>query len=235
MEITYRLEAFIWRSRRLTRRSIPFTSLWYLARGVLALTLLAGCRTEYVPDLWVKGSVLPIPMIAEFHPPLRLAPALQRGKEPFGVVAPDSTNPTAIQLRDRIESLLVEELRQARVFADLTYFAPKPDLVMTGRLDSFHERYQPHLWTYVPFVDKVVQHLHLKSHESRGEVALTLFLLKSSGEPIGSYSGRATFNESFRPTDAMPPGARLNEAFAQALRQILDAWMSEPQLHRPGS
>ncbi len=102
--------------------------------------------------------------------------------------------------------------------------------MLAGRVDSFHERYREHLWTYLPYVDTVVQYLHLKSHESRGEVAMTAYLLRPSGNTVGAYPARSTFNESFTPTDDMPPGARLNHAFADALRQILDQWMSDPNL-----
>ncbi len=40
----------------------------------------------------MKGDVRTIDAVAEFHP-LHLAPAIQRGKELFGVVAPDTDTP----------------------------------------------------------------------------------------------------------------------------------------------
>ena len=89
-----------------------------------------------------------------------------------------------------------------------------------------HEHYRPQSWArikdFVPFGGKIAQMLRLKTHVSSGEAHLTLFVLKSTGEVLGTYIGKSIFKETFTPTKEAPPGTRLNRALSEAVHQIQD-------------
>jgi hypothetical protein len=75
----------------------------------------------------------------------------------------------------------------------------------------------------------------LKSHVSSGEAALTLYVLKPNGELVGTYTGKATFRETFNPTKSVPPGARLNRALSEAVQQIRDQIVRDTQVRNVAS
>jgi hypothetical protein len=70
----------------------------------------------------------------------------------------------------------------------------------------------------------------LNTYLSSGEVQLTLMLLKPTGQLVGTYVGRAKFNEDFTPNDETKPGGRLNRAFSDALAQIRDEMLADANL-----
>jgi hypothetical protein len=84
-----------------------------------------------------------------------------------------------------------------------------------------HEHYRPQIWAQIPdiipYVGIIAQQLRIKTHVSSGEAQLTLFVLKPTGEVLGTYIGKSTFKENFNPTYDVPPGARLNRALSEAV------------------
>ena len=74
--------------------------------------------------------------------------------------------------------------------------------------------------------------LRLKTHVSSGEAHLTLFVLNSTGEVLGTYTGQSIFEETFNPTNEVPPGARLNRALSEAVHQIQDEISHDVQLRK---
>jgi len=59
----------------------------------------------------------------------------------------------------------------------MTRFDPKPDVVIVGRIDAFHEEYRPRTWTHVPILalsdavkeiqDQIVRDAQLRRLASR--------------------------------------------------------------------
>jgi hypothetical protein len=60
-----------------------------------------------------------------------------------------------------------------------------------------------------------------------------VFVLKPTGEILGTYTGQSIFKETFTPTKDVPPGARLNWALSDVVRQIQDGIVHDKQFRRP--
>jgi hypothetical protein len=209
---------------------------WFL--GFLAAAVLAGaCRgPEYRPEIAVTQARPIIDVKAEFHG-LYPAQALVSGARTYGLNAPDAKRQSPTELTAQLDQAMLEELSAAGVFSRVIGFDPKPDVVLAGRIDAFHEEYRPRAWTYVPIIDgKLLSKLlNLKTHTSTGEARLTLFVMTPEGGVIGRYEGRSAFHESFNPTDEVPPGARLNRALSEAVRDIQGQIVRDAQLRQLAS
>ncbi|HSL02815.1 MAG TPA: hypothetical protein VK901_04675 [Nitrospiraceae bacterium] len=205
----------------------------------ILIILTTGCGgPKYVPDITLKKTGSTIDAIAEFHN-LYPAYALLSGKETFGLDAPKADRAEPSELTRQVESELLKELDAAGVFSRITRFDQNPDVILSGRITALHEHYRPQTWAKIPdsipYVGMIAQLLRLKTHVSSGEAQLTLFVLKSTGEVLGTYTGQSIFKETFNPTKEVPPGARLNRALSEAVHQIQDEISHDAQLKKLAS
>ncbi len=203
----------------------------------MLVILVTGCGgPKYVPDITLTQTGPIIHAIAEFHS-LYPADALLSGKEPFGLDAPKAERIEPGELTRQVESELLKELEAAGVFSRVTRFDPHPDVILSGRITALHEHYRPQVWAkisdFVPYMGSVAQLFRMKTHVSSGEAKLTVFVLKPTGEILGTYTGRSTFKETFMPTKDVPPGARLNQALSDAVHQIQDEIAHDKQFRKP--
>lgn len=208
---------------------------------IFALIILAGgCSGEqkYTPNITLINTGPTIDAIAEFHN-LYPAYALLSGKETYGLNAPSVERVEPSKLTRQVEHEVLTKFDAARVFSRVTRFDPHPDIILSGRITALHEHYQPRSWTTlkdsVPYGGKMVQLFGLKTHVSSGEVHLTLFVLKSTGEVLGTYSGKSTFKETFTPIKEAPPGTLLNRALSDAVHQIQDQLSHDVALRKLAS
>jgi hypothetical protein len=192
----------------------------------LLIILFGGCAREhkYAPNLTLTKTGPTIDAVAEFH---SLYPAfeLMSGKEKYGLYASTTERVQPSELTDQVEHEILTKLDVAGVFSRITRFDPHPDVILTGRITALHEDYRSERWATmtdaVPYSGKLAQLLRLKTHVSSGEVHLTLLVLKSTGEVLGTYTGKSSFKESFTPSEAGPlPGTFLNQALSDAVHQI---------------
>ena len=202
--------------------------------GFMLVILATGCGgPRYVPDITLTQTGPIIDATAEFHN-LYPAYALLSGKESFGLDAPKAEKVEPSELTSQVESELLKELDSAGVFSRVTRFDPNPDVILSGRINALHEHYRPQIWAQIPdvipYVGIIAQLLRMKTHISSGEAHLTLFVLKPTGEVLGTYTGKSTFKETFNPTTDVPPGARLNRALSEAVHQIQDELSHDVQL-----
>jgi hypothetical protein len=207
----------------------------------MLIILASGCGGEqqYVPTITLGKTGQTIDAIAEFHN-LYPAYALLAGKETFGLDAPTAKRMEPKELVRQVEAEFLSKLDEAGIFSRITRFDPDPDLILSGRITALHEHYQPRSWAtmknLVPYGGKIAQVLRLKTHVSRGEVHLTLFVLKATGELLGTYTGKSSFNETFTPIkDEPPPGTFLNRALSEAVHQIQDALSHDAELRKLAS
>ena len=198
--------------------------------------LATGCGgPKYVPDITLTQAGPIIDAIAEFH---NLYPAysLLSGRESFGLDAPKAKRIEPSELTRQVESELLRELTVAGVFSRVARFDPNPDVILSGRITALHEHYRPQIWAQIPdvlpYVGLIAQLLRMKTHVSSGEAHLTIFVLKPTGEVLGTYTGQSSFNETFNPTNDIPPGARLNRALSEAVHQIQDEISRDIQLRK---
>ena len=69
-----------------------------------------------------------------------------------------------------------------------------------------------------------------------GRGGRTLFVLKATGEILGTYIGKSSFNETFTPTKNHPPaGTFLNRALSEAVHQIQDELSHDVELGKMAS
>lgn len=204
------------------------------------IILAGGCSGEqkYVPNITLTKTGRPIDAIAELH---NLYPVyrLLTGKETFGLDAPQAKRVDSSELVRQVEDELLTKLNEAGVFLRVTRFDPHPDVILSGQITAFHEHYRPQSWAtmkdLVPYGGKIAQLLQLKTHVSSGEVHLTLFVLKSTGEFLGTYTGKSSFKEIFAPNKNNPPGTFLNRALSEAVHQIQEGLSHDVQLRKVAS
>lgn len=203
------------------------------------LVILAnGCGGEqkYVPNITLAKTGQPIDAIAEFH---NLYPVytLLTGKKTFGLDAPTAKRVDSSELIRQVEDEFLTKLDEAGVFSRITRFDPHPDVILSGRIAALHEHYRPQGWAtmkdLVPYGGKIAQLLRLKTHVSSGDVHLTLFVLKTTGELLGTYTGKSSFKETFTPdNNDPPPGTFLNRALSEAVHQIQEGLSHDTQLRK---
>lgn len=207
----------------------------------MLIILASGCGGEqkYVPTITLAKTGLTIDAIAEFH---NLYPAydLLSGKETFGLDAPTAERVEPSELTRQVENEFLTKLDEARVFSRVTRFDPNPDVILSGRITALHEHYRPQRWVrikeLVPYGGMIAELLRLKTHVSSGEVHLTLFVLKATGEVLGTYTGKSTFRETFTPIkEGAPPGTFLNQALSEAAHQIQDELSHDMELRKLAS
>jgi hypothetical protein len=202
---------------------------------LLLAAVAAGCSgPEYVPDITLTEARPIIDATAEFHD-LYPAPALVSGKQTFGLDSPKAKHVEPGVLTDRVEAELLDAFDQAGVFTRITRFDPQPDVILTGRINHLYEHYRPQIWTKLPNVGWIAQILSVKTHVSSGEADLTVFILKPNGELVGTYTGSSSFKETFNPTGAVPPGARLNRALSEAVKEIQEKLVRDGHLRKVAS
>lgn len=194
------------------------------------LVAVLGCsKSGYLPDIRVVQTHRIIDAIAEFHD-VYPAPALVSGKEPFGLIEPNTAKVAPSVLTEQVEQALLASFDEARVFSKLVTFDPHPDFVLTARINSLQEHYRPQIWTKLPYAGTIANVLDLKTHVSSGDADLTVFLLTSSGTLVGAYRGSSSFNERFNTTGEMAPGTRLNLALSEAVQEIQDQILGDSRL-----
>jgi hypothetical protein len=200
--------------------------------AVIAAALACSCSTKYEPQLTLPPATFDraIDAIVELHP-LQAAEGLRSGHTTYGVLAEDYVNRPPTRMSQAITAQVLNELSSSGLFRRITLYDPQPDLVLTGRIEQFYEHDRRKVWTYVPFYsDKLAGLFRLNTHMSTGEVKLTMMLLKPTGKLVGTYQGRAKFDEDFTPNSEVKPGGRLNRAFSEALAQIRDEMLADGNL-----
>jgi hypothetical protein len=211
----------------MTRTDCTKTALVW---AMLLVATVVGCsKSEYMPDIRVAPARPILDATAEFHD-MYPAPALVSGKKSFGLTGLNAAEVAPHVLTKQVEKELLHAFDQAGMFSKIVTFDPHPDLVLTGRINSLHEHYRPHLWTKIPYIGTVADILDMKTHVSSGEADLTVFVLTSNGKLVGTYRGSSSFKESFNPTGEVSPGTRLNQALSEAVQEIQDKILSDVRL-----
>jgi len=201
--------------------------------GVLCTIVLGifitGCTTRYTPTLDLEESPRTIPLTVEIH---RFAesPDMKVPGRPYGVVASDVEPTTAGQLAGPITEAVKDDFRIHHVVEEIETYIDHPDVVLTGTIKKFYETYQPKVWAALPYAKAMAKILQADTYTSKAEADLRVILLKPTGELIGTYRGHGVTTDDFVPNDQYPPGARLNWAFAEAMRQVRDALLRDENI-----
>ena len=198
--------------------------------GLYALMLLTvGCVTRFVPEVVLPNSPQTIDATAEWHP-FDITTAALAGEETFGVLAPRIRTLAPSELKVEVAAAVFEDFARNHVFANIDLHDPQADVIVTGRIDQFYEHYRPKLWTLLPGAGLVGWLFQMNTYASTGVVNLTVILFKPTGEVIGQYPGHSSFDATFRPNAENRPGRRLNQALTQAVQQVRQEMLGDPNL-----
>ncbi len=201
--------------------------------GVLCTIVLGifitGCTIRYTPTLDLEESPRTIPLTVEIH---RFAesPDMKAPGRPYGVVASDVEPTTVGQLAGPITEAVKDDFRIHHVVEEIETYIDHPDVILTGTIKKFYETYQPKVWAALPYAKAMAKILQADTYTSKAEADLRVILLKPTGELIGTYRGHGVTTDDFVPNDQHPPGARLNWAFAEAMRQVRDALLRDENI-----
>jgi len=203
-----------------------------LAQSLLCVILLGGCSTTYEPHLTLPPTEVTrsIDANVEVHP-FVASDELVSGHSPYGVVADDYNNKPPSELTQALTKEVIAELAARRVFRKVSTYDAASDLILTGRIEQFFERDRRKTWALIPGVtDKAANLFGANSHASDGEVKVSMTLRKPTGEVVGSYAGNSKFKEDYTPNSEWQPGDRLNRGLAQAIAQIREEMLADPNL-----
>jgi hypothetical protein len=191
---------------------------------------LAGCTTRYTPTLDLEESPRTIPLTVEIHRFIE-SPDMKVPGRPYGVVA-SHVEPTILgQLAGPITDAVKDDFRNHHVVDEIETYIDHPDVILTGTIKKFYETYQPKVWAALPGAQAVAKVLQADTHTSKAEADLRIILLKPTGEVIGSYRGHGVTTDDFVPNEQHPPGARLNWAFGEAMRQVREALLHDENIN----
>jgi hypothetical protein len=199
---------------------------------IVCLALAGGCSTTYEPHLVLPATELPrsIDANVEVHP-FVASDEMVSGHSPYGVRAEDYINKSPSELTQALTKEVIAELSARRVFRKVSTYDAASDLILTGRIERFFEHDRRKAWTLIPGVtDKAASLFRANSYTSEGEVQVTMTLHKPTGDVVASYVGHSKFNEDYTPNSEWLPGDRLNRGFAQAVAQIRDEMLADPNL-----
>lgn len=209
---------------------------------LFAVIMASGCggKHTYIPNITLTKTAPTIDLVAEFH---NLYPsfALLSGKETFGLDAPAAERMDPTEFARELENEFLTKLDAVGVFSRVTRFDPHPHVILSGKIMALHEHYRPQRWATikdaVPYGRKIAELLRLKTHISTGEVHLTLYVLKATGEVLGTYRGKSSFHETFSPHEHedVPPGTFLNRALSEAVHQIQNELSQDAELIKAAS
>lgn len=203
-----------------------------LLQILVCMAFLGGCSTTYEPHLVLPSTELTrsIDANVEVHP-FVASDELISGHSPYGVRAEDYSNKPPSELTQALTKEVIAELSARRVFRKVSTYDAASDLILTGRIERFFEQDRRKAWTLIPGVtDKAASLFGANPYTSDGEVQITMTLRKPTGDVVGSYVGHSQFNEDYTPNSEWRPGDRLNRGLAQAIAQIRDEILADPNL-----
>lgn len=192
-----------------------------------ACALLAGCAQHYAPKISLGESPQVIPLRVELHP---LKDSPKAPGQPYGVVAEHVKTAEPGELSVPITDAILEDFRQNYVFQQVDTHVEHPDAILTGVISTFYETYRPKGWTQVPYAKSVAKLMDVDTYTATTEVDLDVVLRTSNGTRIGNYHGHATKTDEFVPNKQNQAGARANWALSEAIHQIRQALLDDPNV-----
>lgn len=198
---------------------------------MLPILLMIGCAKRYDPVIQLEQSPKTIPIAAEIHRVTESAEMKVPGR-PYGVVASGIEPAKLGQFTGPITEALMEDFRTNHVVEEIDTYLDHPDVIMTGTVMKFYEIYKPKVWTALPGAKVVAKFIQADTYTSKAEAELRLVILTAAGELIGIYRGHGTTTDDFIPNEQHPPGARLNWALTEAVRQVREAMLQDANLEK---
>ncbi|MDQ6733693.1 MAG: YajG family lipoprotein [Nitrospirota bacterium] len=189
--------------------------------------LLTGCAQHYTPKISLGESPQVIPLRVELHP---LKDSPKAPGQPYGVVAEHVKTAEPGELSVPITDAILEDFRQNYVFQQVDAHVEHPDAILTGTISTFYETYRPKGWTQVPYAKSAAKLMDVDTYTATTKVDIDVVLRTPDGARIGTYHGHAAKTDEFTPNKQNQPGARSDWALSEAIHQIRQALLDDPNV-----
>lgn len=202
----------------------------YLALYLMAVVgLFSGCAQHYTPRIELGESGDTIPIRVELHR-FKESPEARMPGQPYGVIAPHVKMGEPGELVGPITEAVLDSFRSDHVFQHIDTYVEDPDAIMTGTIRRCSETYRSKMWTRLPWAKVVAELIDADTYTATAEVDLDIVMLRANGVRIGTYRGHAAKTDDFIPNKQNGPGARLNWALSEAVRQVRQALFRDGKL-----
>jgi hypothetical protein len=135
------------------------------------------------------------------------------------------------ELTDLIRQALLSEFRTNLLFSSVRLHDEHPDLLVQCVIYQFAEYRSRPWYAKLPMVGSLLN----PNEQIEGGVNIELIVSAPTGYYVGAYEGRSLFPDLKWPTSEKDkiqraPGYQLNRAFTEAMRQIRDRMLADPEL-----
>ncbi|TAJ24062.1 MAG: hypothetical protein EPO64_10000 [Nitrospirae bacterium] len=195
-----------------------------------AVVFLAGCTflltscMPYKPTLSLERSPhtisasVAVQVLRDASPP--------DDKEDFAEGTVSQTGSMEGDLSALLTQAIVADFSATAVFRSIRKNEAHPDLILSGTIHRFYGQATIPSWLLIPGVGWAANALVSPAQSWQGEVDLEMTLATSAGRVLGTYRGRAAYQEiaghdsRYWSMPLYPAHVRLNRAFTEAVGQI---------------
>jgi len=127
-----------------------------------------------------------------------------------------------------VTQAIVADFSATGVFRSIRKGGDHSDLILSGTIHRFYGQATIPSWLMIPGVGWAVNAFASPAQEWQGAVDLELTVTRPDGQVVGTYRGRAAYQEiaehdsRYWSAPLYPAHARLNLAFTEAVQQIRD-------------
>lgn len=199
---------------------------------VAAALFLAAC-VPYKPMVSLENSPSTIPVKVSVQPLRDASPT--EDKEPAARRNFSQTGLDSLEgdLGALVTQAILSDFRSTSVFQSIRTEQDHPDLILSGTIHRFYGQVSIPSWLLIPGIGWAAQIFWSPVQEWEGEVDLELTLTTPTGLVLGTYRGRAAYEEiaeydsRYWASPLLPAHRRLNDAFTKAVRQIRDQMLRD--------
>lgn len=203
---------------------------------LLSLTLFVTACVPYKPTLLLEKS--PHTIVASVSVQTLRDASPPDDKENLAEGTVSQTGSMEGDLSALVTQAIVADFSATSLFRSISNREAHPDLVLTGTIHRFYGQATIPSWFVIPGVAWAVNALASPGQAWQGEVDLELILARPNGQVLGTYRGRAVYQEIAEPDSRYwsmplyPAHARLNRAFTEAVQQIQEQILRDRDLLR---
>lgn len=196
------------------------------------LWLCSAC-VQYKPTLKLEDSTKMIPARVYVQPLKDASPSEDKENAARHSLSQTSTDSMEGDLDVAVTRAILAGFSAASAFTSISDHPNGAELILSGMIYRFYGRISAPTWLLIPGIGLAVQAFWSPIQLWQGEVDLELTLASPNGHILGTYRGRARYEEiahydhHYWAMPLYPAHARLNDAFTEAVRIIREQMLQD--------